>query len=271
MDGFVQSSQSSTLDCAVARSKEEQARCSNGGCNFSLDADLDAALATLDIDALHAEHAAAHALPQQHARPKQQQPHCSNSCDFTVDVDADFDAALATLDIDALNAEHAASHAFAQQHAYATSTGFLTRPHAAALSKVEEQAGALITWPAWEEYNIRVLACGQGKRATSLGRNHLGNKERFMLYAFGVCNGVSPELVVELLIASGSLRAQRSVRHVIWLVEAHRDGRLSQRRAFNVLHGQFVCVPTVRGDRDWYAHARNLLFAFLRSNQLERT
>ena len=104
MDGFVQSSQSSTLDCAVARSKEEQARCSNGGCNFTV-------------------------------------------------IDADFDAALATLDIDALNAEHAASHAFAQQHAYATSTGFLTRPHAAALSKVEEQAGALITWPAWEEYN----------------------------------------------------------------------------------------------------------------------
>ena len=184
------------------------------------------------------------------------------------------DAAIASIDMDdvfaQVNARRAARDSLGNREARCLQAAVLPAAHTAALAIVEEQAGALATWPGRGTYNMQALACGRGERSSS-ARNHLGNSERFMLYTFLVANGVSPELVAELFVASSALRAQSSVRHVAYLVAAHRDGKHPPWLAYNVLHAQWIpVIAMAECDRRWFSKALAILAAHLECPSLAK-
>jgi len=133
--------------------------------------------------------------------------------------------------------------------------------HASALRAVERAMGDLETWPGRPAYPMQSYAMS----------SELKNTQRFSFVVFLHANGVSPELVVELLVASGNLRDVQAVQQISYLLRNLRSGVMQKYKGYNVFAGEWqasIAPYLPPSERDFFGLAQAALRAH--ANRLRR-
>ena len=116
--------------------------------------------------------------------------------------------------------------------------------HGAAVSNLEEVMGYVENYPSFQNYNVQALVCSK----------HLDYNGRFVLLTWLISEGCSPVLVVELMLAAGSLKDQAAFDHVLSMLIALSKNQFEYRAYSRLTRSWHVARPAI-GTASYWAEA----------------